>query len=409
MIGQIMKNKNKLHSTKPHIRIRMIIKMANANIRFKRFRSIVTILGIVIGIGSVYLLISFGMGLQQLVQGEIIGNKSISTVDITSANSTIIKLSPDNLKQIKSITHVVDASGTYMLASQVTLDGSAVDLVAYGIDSLYLNLSDLNLLSGRLIDPAKTDELIISSALLEAVGINNFDSAINKEMTVKFSPQGGNPVDKKMHVVGVINSGSGSEIFMSQKVFQEANVANFTQVKAVIDNRSSIPDARHSIESLGYETTSPVDTLDQVNQVFHFFNLILVGLGSIGMIIAVLGMINTLTVSLLERTREIALMIAIGARPKDMRRLFTTEAILLSLTGGFIGIILATGLGYTINLVLNQFAMDRGVASRFNIFSTSFILVIGMLSLMVLIGVIVSYVPARRAARINPIEALHQE
>ncbi|MBC7943234.1 ABC transporter permease [Candidatus Saccharibacteria bacterium] len=400
---------NKKHRTRPHIQLRMIVMMAVSNLKFKRFRSFVTILGVVIGIGSIFLLISLGLGLQKLVQNEIIGNQSINTVDITSANSTIIALSPENLKQIKSIEHVTDVSGIYMLASQVTLDGSSVDLVAYGIDSLYLELSNLNLQAGRPLDTSKSDELVINSSLLEAVGIKDIKTAINKQININFSPEGEGSIDKKMRIVGVIDSGAGSEIFVSQKVFQQSNVVTFTQAKAVIDDRSSIADARHSIEGLGYETTSPVDTLDQINEVFRFFNLVLVGLGSIGMAIAVLGMLNTLTVSLLERTREIALMMAIGARPKDVRRLFTAEAIILSLTGGIFGMLLASGLGYAINLVLNQFAKDRGVVDGFSIFSTPPYLIISTLVFMVLIGVVVSFVPARRASRINPIEALRQE
>ena len=233
-----------------------------------------TILGVVIGIGSIYLLISLGLGLQQLVQNEIIGNQSINTIDITPANSTIITLSPENLQQIKSIEHVEDVSGIYVLASQVTLDGSSIDLVAYGVDSLYLELSNLNLEAGRPINPAKSDELVINNSLLEAIGIKDLKSAINKEINVNFSPEGERSVDKKMRIVGVINSGTGSEIFVSQKVFQEANVASFTQAKAIIDDRSSISNARRSIESLGYETTSPVDTIDQINEVFRFFNIL---------------------------------------------------------------------------------------------------------------------------------------
>lgn len=405
-----MKNNIGIRPNKPHIRTAMVIKMAVSNLRFKRFRSLVTILGVAIGIGSVYLLISFGFGLQNIVQGEIVGNKSINTIDITSTNSTIISLNPESVSQIESIAHITDLSGIYMYASQVTLDGSSADLVAYGVDALYLNLSDLNVIAGSLLDTEKTDEIVINSSLLESVGIDYRAKAINKEMTIKFSPEAGKVVDKKMRIVGVIDSGAtGSEIFISQKVFQEAGIADFTQAKVVVDSRDSITDVRHAIESLGYETTSPADTLNQVNDVFNFFNLILVALGSVGLVIAVLGMINTLTVSLLERTREISLMIAIGARPKDMQRLFTTEALLLSLSGGIAGILLASGVGMIVNFILNQFASARGVDYAFSVFYAPPLLILGMLALMMLIGVLVSYVPARRAARINPIKALHQE
>lgn len=385
--------------------------MAVLNLRFKRFRSLVTIIGVAIGIGSVYLLISFGLGLQNIVQGEIVGNKAINTIDITSVNSTIINVTDQSLEQIKSVSHVTDVSGVYMFASQVSLDNSSVDLVSYGVDSLYLSLSDLNLTAGEMIDPEKTDQIVVNNSLLEAVGINYLGTALGKELNVKFSPESGKVIDKKMKVSGVIDSGAsaGSEIFVSYKVFQEAGVSEYTQAKAVVDSREAIPDARRAIESYGYETTSPVDTLNQVNEVFRFFNLILVGLGSIGLVIAVLGMINTLTVSLLERTREISLMIAIGARPKDMQRLFMVEALLLSLTGGIAGMLGAGALGMIANFILNQFAYARGIDYAFSVFYTPLWLVAGMLLLMIAIGLIVSFVPARRASRINPITALHQE
>jgi putative ABC transport system permease protein len=198
-------------------------------------------------------------------------------------------------------------------------------------------------------------------------------------------------------------------VFVAGEVFKQAGIQTFTQAKVVVDDRNSISDVRRSIESLGYETSSPVDTLDQVNQVFQFLNIILVGLGSVGMVIAVLGMLNTLTVSLLERTKEIALMMAIGARPKDMRRLFTVEAVVLSLIGGVIGIVLATLIGLVVDFILNQYASGRGIVDHFSLFAHPPLLIIGLLFFMVLIGALVSYVPARRAARINPIEALRQE
>lgn len=402
-----MKNK----ANKPHIRLSVIARMGFLNLRFKRFRSLVTILGVAIGIGSVYLLISFGLGLQNIVQGEIVGNKAINTVDITSANSTIITITPEKVNQIKSISHVSDVSGIYMFASQVAIDNSSVDLVSYGVDSLYLSQSDLKLIVGSMVNPEKTDEIVVNTSLLEAVGINYLGTALNKELTIKFSPESGKTVDKKMRIVGAINSGSGagSEIFVSYKVFQEAGVTEFTQAKAVVDSREAIGDVRKAIESYGFETTSPIDTLNQVNDVFRFFNLILVGLGSIGLVIAVLGMINTLTVSLLERTREISLMIAIGARPKDMQRLFTVEAMILSMSGGVAGMLIASAIGYTVNFILNQFAQARGIDYAFSVFYTPWPLILGMLALMLLIGLTVSFVPARRASRINPITALHQE
>jgi len=392
-----------------HIAIAMIIRMAILNLRFKRFRSFITILGITIGIGSIFLLVSFGLGLQQLVQSQIIGNESINTVDITPANSRLLTLTSDNLEQVRAIAHVTDVSGVFIGASKVTIDGSAADLVAYGIDPLYMKLSNIDLIVGEELNQDTADEIIVNSSFLESAGIGDQDSALNKEVELALvSPEGAEKM-KKLRIVGVVDSGAGSEVFVATEVFKQAGIETYTQAKAVVDERDSIADVRRSVESLGYETTSPIDTIDQVNEVFRFFNVVLIGLGSIGMVIAVLGMLNTLTVSLLERTKEIALMIAIGARPKDMRRLFTVEAIILSLIGGTIGIVLAVLLGLGVDLVLNQAARDRGVVDGFSLFAYPPLLILSALLAMILIGIVVSFVPARRAARINPIDALRQE
>ena len=127
------------------------------------------------------------------------------------------------------------------------------------------------------------------------------------------------------------------------------------------------------------------------------------------MIVAVLGMFNTLTISLLERTKEIGLMVALGGRHKDMRRLFVIEAMLLSVMGSVIGIAMAIITGMVINVSMNQFARGRGVTDGFDLFATPIWLVMGLIVFMVAIGFIVVLLPARRAQKINPIDALRRE
>ena len=127
------------------------------------------------------------------------------------------------------------------------------------------------------------------------------------------------------------------------------------------------------------------------------------------MIVAILGMFNTLTISLLERTREIGLMIALGARRKDMRMLFMLEAVILSLIGSIMGIIMAMITGSILNLVVSRLAHGRGVQDSFSLFSNPLWLVVSLIVFMVLVGLGVVILPARRAEKINPIDALRRE
>src|SRR6185369_16117416 len=140
-----------------------------------------------------------------------------------------------------------------------------------------------------------------------------------------------------------------------------------------------------------------------------FFNIVLAGFGAIGMIVAVLGIFNTLTISLLERTKEIGLMITLGGRNRDMRKLFIFEAVLLSFAGAVIGIICAIIFGQLINLGMNLVSQHRGVTERFQLFANPWWLILGLVTFMLLVGLIVVFIPARRAARINPIDALRRE
>jgi putative ABC transport system permease protein len=394
----------------PHVHTPVIFKMALANLRYKKFRSLITILGVTIGIGSIYLLLSFGLGLQNIVQGEVSGNRSIETIDVTSADPTILRLSPENISKISSIEGVTKVSGVFTYAGQVSLDSSTLDTVVYGVDGDYKDLNNIELISGEFIDPNDAKQVTISKYLAESLGANDLEKLIGSEISLSLPLSDSDPFTGKFRVSGVIASeAEGLEIFISQKVFTDAKVTDFDLLKLSVENRKAIDGVRKLVESFGFDTSSPIDTLDQVNEVFKIFNLILAGLGGIGLVIAILGMLNTLTVSLLERTREIALMVMIGARPRDMNRLFMIEALLLSTIGGIAGIAIASLTGVTVNFILNQLAQSRGVTYHFDVFYHSPLLIIGMMLLMVAVGLAVSFIPAKRAERINPIEALRHE
>ena len=199
------------------------------------------------------------------------------------------------------------------------------------------------------------------------------------------------------------------EAFISNTVFDIAGVPSYDQAKVVMNEVENVSDARRQIESLGFQTNSLSDTLGEIDNIFRFLNLILIGFGSIGMIVAVLGMFNTLTISLLERTKEIGLMMALGARRKDMRKLFVFEALLISLAGSLIGIVIAYIAGRIVNLVVNLNAQSRGVYDGIDLFSTPFWAVLAVIGGTMLVGLLVVYFPARRAERINPIDALRRE
>ncbi len=393
----------------------ILASIALSNLTHKKLRTGLTVFGIAIGIGAIYFLLSFGIGLQRLVTNEVIGNQSIKTIDVVSSNSNIVKLDDTATQRVTQIPNVIETGKAYYFPGSFKISGSESDSIVYGVDTGYQNLTHLNLIEGKLLkDTEEQSGVVINKAALEAIGLaGNPSEVINKTVSVivplsKIDSALGTFTEEFV-IVGIIDSGSGSEIFISSAMFKDKGVPYLTQLKVGTREVTDIQVIRSQIESFGFETSSPVDTLEEINNVFRFLNYILVGFGGIGMIVAVLGMFNTLTISLLERTKEIGLMVALGARSIDMKRLFIFEALFLSLFGSVLGITGAFIIGRVVNTVMNILASGRGVQDSFELFANPPLLIIGMLAFMVAVGLAVVYLPARRAQRINPIDALRRE
>lgn len=395
------------------IQYHLLLRLAFKNLVFKKLRTSLTIIGVVIGIGAIVFLFSFGLGLQDLVSRQVVGSNSVQTIDVSTARSKVLQLNQESANEIAAIKDVEKVGSSYSTAGKISRDSSSTETVVFATDKTFLDLSSLQFTQGKAPTETDDDKVIINNSLVEALGFSNAQDAVNKTVTISFGVKNSDgtqrTAEKKLQVSGVYESDSRAEVFISNDVTNEENITDITQLKVVATNQDAVPGIRQAIEGLGYTTTSPLDTINQIDQVFSLLRLVLVGFGGIGMIIAILGMFNTLTISLLERTREISLMISLGARKQDVRRMFITEAMLLSLLGGIFGVLGAVTLGVVGNVFLTQYAQSNGVEGNVQAFLFSPQLVIGTIVLSALVGLTVVYFPARRAAQINPIDAVRKE
>lgn len=392
------------------IRIGILLRMSFANLRTKKFRNNLTMFGVSVGISAIFLLMSFSLGLQNLVQQDIIGTDSVRVINVTSANSEVLKLNGDSIDRFKSLSGVEKTGRQNTVAANFQLDSANGDGVIYGVDQEYLSLANLSVVAGEKIRTNTSDQLMISQSLVKSLGYSSEKDVIGKniELTLRFD-EGEHDLSKPLKIVGVLEAKNGTAMYVSQEVFKSLGVDNYKQVKVVAKNDTDVASIRQQIEALGYQTTSPLDTIDQVNRFFKLFNIILLGFGGIGILIATTGMLNTLTVALLERTKEVGLMVALGARRRDMRRLFVSEALLLTLFGGVAGIIISLVVALIVNIVSNNLAISRGVDDSFSLFAVPWWLIVSTLLFMGLVGYIVSLIPAIRAGKIAPIDALRHE
>jgi len=395
------------------IRYSVLLHFALKNFVDKKLRSFLTVFGVVIGVSAVFFLLSFGLGVQSLVTQQVIGDKSLKAVDVNSPNSKIIKLNETAVNLIKTYPHVDQVGVQYSFPGIMNFNGGEIDVVAYGFDTAYQSLSSLTVINGRLLEAKDSDSILLNMSALRSVGIEDSKVAVNQTLKITVPLEKveakSTSVVKTFRIVGVVESGSGSEVFMPSNVFDLAGVPTYNNLKVVVDNTLNVSSVRAQIESMGLQTTSLADTMDEINNIFKFLNLVLIGFGSIGMIVAVLGMFNTLTISLIERTKEIGLMMALGARRRDMKKLFILDATIISFFGAVAGIILAIITGKIVNLYINMGASARGVTEPFDLFMVPLWAVLAITLATILIGLLVVYYPARRAGKINPIDALRRE
>ncbi len=393
--------------------LHIIVHIAWRNLSSKKLRTFLTLFGVIIGIGAIFFLLSFGIGLQNLVTKEVVGSRSVKSVDISTPNSKIIKLDTASVERIRNLPHIEKAGLQFSFPGSMKQKGSEIDAVVYGLNEDYQSLSEFAVLSGRLLKADDTDSIVINDAARSALGFADAKGAVDQSLALYVllnnTTAKQQSIEQSFKIIGVIDTGAGSEVLVPSRIFEEVGVSIYAQMKVISDRTENIADLRGQIESLGFETSSPSDTIDQINQIFKLFNFALVGFGAIGMIVAVLGMFNTLTISLLERTREIGLMIALGGRNRDMSKLFIFEAVLLSIVGACIGIMMAVLTGFIVNSFMNNFARNRGVNNQFTLFATPAWLVLSLIGFMVFVGLLVALFPAKRAQRIDPIDALRRE
>lgn len=185
-------------------------------------------------------------------------------------------------------------------------------------------------------------------------------------------------------------------------------ITNFSQIKLVVSSDDQLTKTRRQIEAMGYLTNSVVDTINQINSLFSNARLIFAILGVVALAVAALGMFNTLTVSLLEKSREVGLMKAMGMKSSEVQELFLTESMIMGFYGGIIGIILGLIAGQLVGLLLSFFAITQGIG-YVDISYLPFYFIVFIIFLSLLVGIVTGIFPARRTTKISALNALRYE
>lgn len=175
-----------------------------------------------------------------------------------------------------------------------------------------------------------------------------------------------------------------------------------------VDQATNAPEVASAIKKFGVGAVDAQTYIKSQLAIFNIVGLVLGGIGGISLTVAAIGVVNTMVMAILERTREIGVMRAVGAKRSVVSRLFTFEASLLGFLGGVFGVLLGYGLTFIANPIINKQLSGNGISSS-NIVSLPLWLVATVVAITTVIGMLSGLYPARRAAKLDPVEALHYE
>jgi putative ABC transport system permease protein len=387
-----------------------------------RLRSILTLVGIVIGISAILFLVSFGFGLEKLVTKEITGGNAFKLVDVGTGNSLVVKLNDESINGnngIKKIAGVKDAYTTINAGGKAISGSGSMDVAFYGTTAKYLELSGLKSRWGETLTDDATgndNKAVVNTAYLKFLGNESAQKYLGREVSFDIlipkeiigQSEGKSLEGQKFVISGIIKDDTSANVYINQSYFTSREVNEYSQAKVEVSSQDKIDFVRKQIENMGFKTQYVGDTVAQIEQIFSVFKIILGSFGLIALVVASLGMFNTLTISLLERIKEIALMKILGMRKRDIRNVFMSESIILGIIGGVVGIGFGCLLGVLANDVLNRFAVNAG-NDPVSVFYYPYWFISAMFVFAVGIGAITGIYPAMRATKVNPLDVLRYE
>ncbi len=387
-------------------------RMSIKSIMENKGRSALTMLGIIIGVASVIILTSIGGGATKFIGDQMasLGTKLI-TVNVQFARSATRTIDVEDMTEfLEENTELVSAMSP-SISSQVTTKvgnvNSMTTLSAYSSTYGEIQPNNVKIQSGRFISDMDVDERRYNCVVGSYIKQEMFGGADPVGETIKIN-------GRQFTIVGCYEeSGDSTESSSDNKItipyttatrfLKQSRITTFYFAASTEDNVEAAVEALESFitEKLGsdsgFSVSSVAEMIDSLNEMTGIMTTMLAGIASISLVVGGIGIMNIMTVTVSERTREIGVRKAIGARTTDILLQFLIESIVLSGLGGVIGIIFGIFAGRWAGTLLG---METVIQNNMVVMSFVFSLII---------GVFFGIAPARRAAKLHPIDALRNE
>lgn len=386
------------------------IKISFKNITMNKLRAILTMLGIIIGVAAVIALTSLGMGASQSVSDEVssLGSTTVSiSLSGNSSDEEVVTydelMSFEDLSEVEAVSPTVTTSST--LKNGTT---SSEGVTVAGVNTSYENVNDITIRTGRNImdiDLDNRNKVVVLGSNV-ATELFGFSNAVDQSIKIDGTT---------FKVIGVLEE-QGEELsgsvddqvlipfttaqrFIGQTYVTSATVKMSSEDAVEIGMAKMEQDLYNQFggDETSYSVRNQSSVSDALDSVSNTMTLLLAGIASISLIVGGIGIMNIMLVSVTERTREIGIRKAIGAKKKDIMLQFLIEAVVLSAFGGILGALIGLGSAEVLSSMLDM------------TMQITWWIVGGSVSFSILIGIIFGIFPANKASNLSPLEALRYQ
>ncbi|MFZ5830104.1 MAG: ABC transporter permease [Planctomycetota bacterium] len=425
-----------------------LMRMAFDGLRRTRLRTTLTTLGVAIASAALVALVAFAIGLQRQVERPFKALALLNNIIVSSGDEEDSPAGPPlndaALKKMLDIPGVVAAYPDIRMQG-VTLRAADKQTTALAVgiphEAAFFGIEEDLIVAGNFFSPKGTRETIIGAELVEELGFKSAEDAVGKQLVLE---SGGLKPDEggvftfqrerlEVSIVGVYEPPplmpglARRAVLLPTELMKEvpgvrfeaalkrmraggdAAAAAYNTATVRVADPADLDRVASAVAAMGFKTRTVASRLRGMRTFFVVLQVMLAALGTVALIVAALGIVNTLVMSVLERYREIGLYKAIGASDGDLLAIFLAEAAALGLFGGLLGLLLGRAVSWALESAVNVYARDQGATEHVDLFAFPLWLAASTVLFAVIVSVLAGIYPAMRAARVDPIRALRSE
>lgn len=384
--------------------------MAIRQLRLKKFRTLLILLGIAVGVATVVAVVSFGEGLRINAVEEVQKSRDLTLIEVSPGlrENGLILISDSKVEEIKEFEEVICP---YIKDAYVSPSGSYFEL--FGVQEDYKTANEFELAGGNWFESGQ-NQIVLGSDLWEKLEkIDGIKIGVPTTAKLRLYGEDGRPLDKEVRFTPVgylkptgsdMDSGAFIELESAKEL---SNKEYYDGVLVKAESSFQVPETRAQIEKIGLASSSAQDEIDSVNRIMNGVTFVLALFSSISILVGGLMVVNTMVVSVYERTREIGISKALGAAESDILKMFLAECLIIGAFGGILGDLIGVIFSVLIDRIGKALLISRlEIGNIEHLTALNFKILAAGFLISLVVSILSGLYPAWRAAKMDPVRAL---